>query len=528
MRTRIKLENILTLGLVLAAIGSTPARAGLFSPVPAVAIQEPPSLNQQFHTVALKCKPQGRCKRRKPANQQHHPKPDQPPDKPKSGKDNPKGGKHPTVLVFKPVYRPGGICIGGRIIEQRCQCQPGEARVTVAKRVFSCRQRDTASTSAAGNTPGAGNQTVSATAATQFAPDEVLLILPIGNGPQLEEQIAARYGLDILQQAEIALLGRRIVRCRISGGRAVDDVLAAMQGDGQIPAAQRNYFYRRQAAAPGTASAGIQYALEKLGINAAHAVATGVGSLIAVVDTGIDLSHPDFRAAIAASYDATGGADPIADPHGTAIAGIIVAHGAIEGVAPGARVLDVRVFQADASGAGSIATTVSLLRGLQWAEEKHARIVNLSLAGERDGLIGEAIAAMIAKNIIIVAAAGNAGAEAPEAFPAAFADVIAVTATDAGDGLYAAANRGSYISLAAPGVDVIAPALYGAYQMNSGTSFAAAHVSGIIALMLEHDSTISNEKIRAALQSSAKDLGPPGKDDQFGAGRASAVAALQQ
>ncbi len=141
--------------------------------------------------------------------------------------------------------------------------------------------------------------------------------------------------------------------------------------------------------------------------------------------------------------------------------------------------------------------------------------------------MGEAIAAMIAKDIVIVAAAGNAGAAAPHAYPAAFADVIAVTATDSGDALYASANHGSYIAVAAPGVDVIAPALYEAYQMNSGTSFAAAHVSGVIALMLEHDPKLSNRKIRDALQSGAKDLGPPGTDDQFGAGRVNALAVLQ-
>ncbi len=300
-----------------------------------------------------------------------------------------------------------------------------------------------------------------------------------------------------------------------------------MRNDGRISLSQPNYYYRRQAAGQGATASSIQYALEKLGIAAAHSVATGRGSRIAVVDTGIDQSHPDLKASVAKAFDAAGDGQQLADPHGTGIAGIIAAHGAIAGVAPAANLLDVRVFTTDKSGTGSIATTMALLRGLQWSADNKSRIVNLSLAGPRDEVIGEILAAMIAKEIVIIAAAGNAGATAPNAYPAAFENVIAVTATDSIDALYAEANHGSYIALAAPGVDVITPALHEAYLMNSGTSFAAAHVSGVIALMLEHDPGLSVQKIRAVLQSGAIDLGPHGIDDQFGAGRVNALAVLQ-
>ena len=105
--------------------------------------------------------------------------------------------------------------------------------------------------------------------------------------------------------------------------------------------------------------------------------------------------------------------------------------------------------------------------------------------------------------------------------------VIAVTATDSIDALYADANQGNYIALAAPGVDVLAPALHEAYQMATGTSFAAAHVSGVIALMLESDPRMPVQKIRDVLQSGALDLGPRGRDEQFGAGRVNALAVLR-
>ena len=520
---KLKLGRISMVALALAVLGVAPAKASLLGPGPGS------ELAQSFsEEAALKRK--HKSKRRKHVNKPNNTNPgqttDNPKPKPKHDKNNPKGNNHPPVVV---VNRPGGICIGGRIIKQRCQCPSNEVRNVIGKGIFACRKSKTAAqatqlasngtvaaASQAGNQPGA-----------EFAPNEVLLTFALNDGPQIEEQVAASYSLEILQRAEIALLGRRIIRCRISGNRPVTAVLAAMSGDGRIAASQPNYYYRRQATGQGETSASIQYALEKLGIVAAHAVATGLGSLIAIIDTGIDQSHPDLQAAVAGSFDATGAKQQVTDPHGTAIAGIIRAHGAVEGVAPEAKLLDVRVFEPEAGGTGTVATTLALLRGLQWSTDTHARIVNLSLAGPRDALVGEAIAALVAKEIVVVAAAGNEGASAPNAYPAAFANVIAVTATDSGDALYTAANHGSYIALAAPGVDVLAPALFEAYQMNSGTSFAAAHVSGVIALMLERDPKLTNQKIRAALQSGAKDLGPPGTDDQFGAGRVNALAVLK-
>jgi TolA-binding protein len=350
---------------------------------------------------------------------------------------------------------------------------------------------------------------------------EVVLSLPLDNAARIESEIAHSYRLTIVERNDLALIGQRIVRCRFADGRSLAAVLAAMREDRRIVSAQPNYIHQSQGVTEN------QYALEKLGIHAAHAMATGAGVIIAVIDTGIDVSHPALASAVIGSFDATGENPPLADPHGTAIAGIIAAHGGIEGVAPQAKLLDVRVFAPAPDGEGPAATTMSLLRALQWSADNGARIVNLSLTGGRDELVGRAVEAMLAQQIIIVAAAGNNGADAPEAYPAAFAGVIAVTATDAGDALYDAANHGAYITIAAPGVDVIAPAFNAAYAIHTGTSFAAAHVSGVIALMLERQPTLTAPQIRAALQAKAKDLGPPGTDDQFGAGRVSALAVLQ-
>jgi subtilisin family serine protease len=150
----------------------------------------------------------------------------------------------------------------------------------------------------------------------------------------------------------------------------------------------------------------------------------------------------------------------------------------------------------------------------------------MSFAGPRDALIERGIAAVAAKGIVMVAAAGNAGPKSPPLYPAANPNVIAVSATDAEDKLFAASNRGGFVAISAPGVEIFLPAPDEKYQMTSGTSFSAAYISGLAALMLERNPALKPEEVRAILMKTARDLGPPGRDDQFGAGEADAYAAV--
>jgi subtilisin family serine protease len=153
-------------------------------------------------------------------------------------------------------------------------------------------------------------------------------------------------------------------------------------------------------------------------------------------------------------------------------------------------------------------------------------VINMSFAGPRDPALARQIAAARKQGIVLVAAAGNAGPRAPALYPAADPNVIAVTATDADDKLFQAANRGKHIAVAAPGVDLLLPAPAGTYQVTSGTSFAAAEVSGIVALMLERKADIGTDGARKALTATAQDLGPKGVDTQFGAGLVDAYRAI--
>jgi subtilisin family serine protease len=210
--------------------------------------------------------------------------------------------------------------------------------------------------------------------------------------------------------------------------------------------------------------------------------------------------------------------------HGTAIAGLIAAHGKLMGAAPSVRILAIRAF--DGTGASAEGTTFNILKGLDWAAANGARVINMSFAGPADPAIQRSLAAAHKKGIVLVAAAGNAGPKSPPLYPAADPNVIAVTATDADDKLFPQSNQGRHIAVAAPGAQILVAIPDGAFEVSSGTSYSAAEISGIVALMLERKSDLTPDKARDILLATAKDLGPKGRDIMFGAGLADAYGAL--
>ena len=207
------------------------------------------------------------------------------------------------------------------------------------------------------------------------------------------------------------------------------------------------------------------------------------------------------------------------------MAGAIASRGRLRGAAPSARILAVRAFDGAARSARS--TTFAVVKGLDWAAQHGARVVNMSFSGPAaDPALRRALAAARQKGLVLVAAAGNAGPKSPPLYPAADPNVIAVTATDAEDKLFPPANRGRHVALSAPGVGILAPAPLASYEFTSGTSIAAAHVSGIVALMIERNRALGPDAVFDAMLATARDLGPRGRDEEFGAGLADAFAAL--
>jgi len=338
----------------------------------------------------------------------------------------------------------------------------------------------------------------------RFVPDEILTEFGPNATPQSIDQIARRYDLTRLQSQSLPLIGSTVYRWRVGGRRTAAEVIGAIENERTVSSAQPNYIFTLQEQAATIADDGqeeaAQYVLSKLQIKQAHQLATGKNTLVAVIDSEIDAKHPDLAGTIVKSFDASSG-NTNPDKHGTAIAGAIASHGKLLGIAPSAQLLVARAF--DDAAVGGNGTSFAVYKALQWAEDYHARVVNMSFAGPPDPAMHRMLTAAYEKGIVLIAAAGNAGPNSPPLYPAADPDVIAVAATDSNDGLFNMSNRGEYIAIAAPGVDIIAAAPAESYQVTTGTSVAAAHVSGVVALLLESKPSLNPKDIRAILMASA-------------------------
>jgi len=357
---------------------------------------------------------------------------------------------------------------------------------------------------------------------TRFLPAEMLLDIPANVPTPTLDAIAARHTMTRLETQTFGLTGRTLHRWRLDGGGTVQAMIRGLAGEPLVAGAQPNYIYAlaQEPVAPINSD---QYAPEKLSLIEAHRLATGNRVLVAVIDSGVDAAHPDLAGAIAASFDAVGeGASP--DQHGTGMAGAIAARRTMLGTAPQVALLAVRAFGAKASNVDG--TTFSIIKGLDWAVEQGARVVNMSFAGPADPRLRDALAKASRRGIVLIAAAGNAGPRSPPLYPAADPAVIAVTATDINDALFVGANRGSHIAVAAPGVDVLVPGTGGSYQLTTGTSVAAAQVSGVAALLIERNPSLTSADVRRILTRTAKAIAPKGRERDFGAGLVNAYQAV--
>lgn len=231
---------------------------------------------------------------------------------------------------------------------------------------------------------------------------------------------------------------------------------------------------------------------------------------IGMLDTPVDNNHTLLQQAAITTANFSRGSNPSAE-HGTAVASLLVGgsvkapNGPTLGLLPEANLYAANVFRVRDDKLE--ATTQALLLGVNWLVEQNVSIVNLSLGGKENTVLAEVLKTVMQKGITVVASAGNSGPQAKPVYPAAQPGVVAVTAVDAARHVYQKANAGSYIDLAAPGVDVWAAGADQSAQYHSGSSFASPFVVGALLL-------VSKE----ALFRTAVDLGQPGKDNQFGYG----------
>jgi hypothetical protein len=378
----------------------------------------------------------------------------------------------------------------------------------------------------------AGNALPPPPGETRFRPGEVLVAIAPATPPATVARILRNHRLTEAEVANISLLGTSIRLWRVPDGRSVASVVRELAGESSLTRIQPNYVYELQkepagAATPATPAPAPpqQYSLAKLHVDAGDDMVVSDPIRIAVIDTAIDATHPDLAGAVEERFDAIGGAGPPRSlDHGTAMAGAIAARGRVKGVAPSVRILSARAF--DSEGGKSLGSTLSILKGIDWAATEKARIVNMSFAGPLDPTLHDILAAAFGKGMMLVGAAGNAGPQSPPLYPGADEKVLAVTATDADDKLYARANVGSYVAVAAPGVDVLLPTPRGGYAFETGTSVSAALVSGVAALLLERRPAETPAELKRLLMTTATPLGTGAQAATFGAGLVDARRAI--
>jgi thermitase len=287
--------------------------------------------------------------------------------------------------------------------------------------------------------------------------------------------------------------------------------------------------------------AGEQYSTQITHVREAWDVQMGTpNTVVCIIDSGIDLGHPDLKAKIVPeSYNVLDHNNQPKDDHGhgTHCAGIAAAladnNEGGTGVAPGVGLMSVKVL--DAAGRGNDAT---IAEGIVYAADHGAKVASMSLGlYKRSKVIEDALQYALDHDVVLVASAGNNNAEndptsAPH-LPSTYPGVIEVAATDANDKKASFSNYGKTVTVAAPGVDILStlptydvgrPLTYGKM---SGTSMASPFVAGLAGLVRSQFPQLNREQVRARIEASADDLGAPGKDPFYGSGRVNGLKALQ-
>ena len=324
--------------------------------------------------------------------------------------------------------------------------------------------------------------------------DDTYLILTVPQDEPAElanvtAQIEAQFG--VLFTAEWPLQSIA-VHCLIFDASAVanvEAVIADMQADARIRTAQRMQSFQVSETIYPDSLFPLQWSLDSMNASKAHLFSTGSGVKIGVIDSAIDITHPDLAGQVIDKRDfVTTSPSRPGEAHGTAVAGIIAADATnsagIVGMAPAASLVGLRACW-QAEGEAGKCNSFSLARALNFAILNDIDVINLSVGGPADPLIEELVLTAIDDGMIIVAASGEAETMA---FPASVPGVIAAGA--------AAVGR-----VPAPMIDVITTAPNSVHRYVSGSSVAAAHVSGVVALMLAQQADLTSDDVKGALMS---------------------------
>lgn len=326
----------------------------------------------------------------------------------------------------------------------------------------------------------------------------------LNQGRHIEHLRRLRNGADV---ARVSREGRALLESSPRVLRVEDDAVA--------------YSTRRSA----TPSQSIPWGITKVRAPESWTYTRGDGATVAVIDTGIDLTHSDLSSQIVGQYNAIRPGYSATDDngHGTHVAGTIAAidnRTGVIGVGPALDLYAVKVL--DRNGSGWIS---DIIEGIDWAVDRNVDVINLSLGSDSNvTALHDAVIRAYNRGVTVVAAAGNNGGSV--IYPAAYPEVIAVSAVDSSNRITSWSSRGSAVDIAAPGASIYSTYKGNSYATLSGTSMATPHVAGAAALLstspsdcdTNGDNTCSPAEIMTALKNSSTDLGTIGIDSLYGAG----------
>jgi len=312
---------------------------------------------------------------------------------------------------------------------------------------------------------------------------------------------------------------------KIPEEKTIEEMIEELKKDPDVIYAEPNFTLQSLSTVPDDEYFDRQWAAKKIELNNAWGLEKGSADVtIAVLDSGIDLEHPDLKQNIIPGYDFVNDDSAAWDDngHGTAIAGVIGAIGnnsqGIAGVDWQSKLMPLKVVDGDGVG-----TYYDVAQGIIYAADHNARIINLSIGGYAYSYaLKDAVDYALEKGCVLVAAVGNDGIDVPM-YPAAYEGVIGAAATDSQDRIDKNSNYGDFVDLAAPGLSIYTTEPEGRYGYNSGSSLACSHTAGLIGLILSSQPSLSRDRVEGILYNSSDYIR---EDKSYGRGRINAYRAL--
>lgn len=316
-------------------------------------------------------------------------------------------------------------------------------------------------------------------------------------------------GATLLRTRPLPQLGRTLLMFAFPGDLSLDQARQLLSGPAPSARIDQHHIY-------GFADGPRLYASGMIGDDPARPCSLRRPVAVGLIDGPLNTGHPALSGVrVAQTSVLAAGERPVSTEHGTAVAGLIAGNPAsgYPGFASGAQIFSAAAFSRGRGGEGARLENVAA--GLDWLAGRGVRVVNLSMEGTPNATFEDVLARARRAGLVMIAAAGNEGTSSPR-YPAASPSTIAVTAVDASGRAYRRANQGNHIEFAAPGVDIyVARSNRGGYR--SGTSYSAPIVSALVARQAARGG-VSLDRARGALRRGIRDLGPAGRDTQFGYG----------